>query len=306
MSNEIQLYDRFTDPMDAISRLGEFFARSGMFGCQRDEQGKVLAMACMCDKKNPIAILREYHLIDGKLCDRADSMLAKLRGKGGKHKVIKRDADEASLAITYEGETREFKFTWKEAQEEPFPFTGKTDGDGNKILKKNWATPRARMQMLWARCVSDAVRTMAPEIVAGIYTPEEVEDQPITVEAKPLLPEQPTASKPEPIVVPEAPPIRPVTPTPAPPPPDTSNADLNPAPAIDPLSTPEGIEQAILNVLWNGEQDAEKRITLADKAIKWCETKGWIKPLETLKQVSRRNAEKVIAKPDKWREAVLG
>ena len=45
-----------------------------------------------------------------------------------------------------------------------------------KTYKDNWATPRSRMQMLWARVVSDGVRTMAPEICSGIYTPEETAD----------------------------------------------------------------------------------------------------------------------------------
>lgn len=32
------------------------------------------------------------------------------------------------------------------------------------------------MQMLWARVVSDGVRAMAPEVVAGYYTPEELDE----------------------------------------------------------------------------------------------------------------------------------
>ena len=43
-------------------------------------------------------------------------------------------------------------------------------------LKAKYSTPRARMQMLWARCVSDGVRVVAPECVQGIYTPEETSD----------------------------------------------------------------------------------------------------------------------------------
>ena len=43
-------------------------------------------------------------------------------------------------------------------------------------LKAKYSTPRARMQMLWARCVSDGVRVVAPECVQGIYTPEETAD----------------------------------------------------------------------------------------------------------------------------------
>jgi hypothetical protein len=46
-------------------------------------------------------------------------------------------------------------------------------GKDNK-LKVNWQ--RFPRQMLTARCISEAVRLLAPQIVSGIYTPEEVQD----------------------------------------------------------------------------------------------------------------------------------
>jgi len=55
----------------------------------------------------------------------------------------------------------------------------------NDELKFNWSTPRKRKQMLWARLVSDVVRAIAPQVVKGIYTPEEVADF-----DKPLKPEK--------------------------------------------------------------------------------------------------------------------
>ncbi len=44
----------------------------------------------------------------------------------------------------------------------------------NSRLKYNWRT--APKQMLTARNVSEAVRLLAPQIISGIYTPEEVSD----------------------------------------------------------------------------------------------------------------------------------
>jgi len=85
MSNAaaIELYDRIADPLEAIDRMGEYLAKSGMFGCEKVEQGKVIAMACLSEKKNPMDIARTYHIIDGRLSMRADAMLAEFRNRGG-------------------------------------------------------------------------------------------------------------------------------------------------------------------------------------------------------------------------------
>jgi hypothetical protein len=56
------------------------------------------------------------------------------------------------------------------AQQEKWPF-----GKG-KELKTNWSTPIGRQDMLWARVVSRGVRKLAPGVVCGRYTPEEISD----------------------------------------------------------------------------------------------------------------------------------
>jgi hypothetical protein len=192
----VQMYDRMADPLDAIDKIGQFIARSGMFGCQREEQGKVLAATAMMEKKSLVQINRTYHLIEGNLSMRAEAMLANFRAAGGKHKIISRTPEQASIELTMGDQTQAFALTWEEAQKEPFVY-GK-----EKQFKKNWATPRARMQTMWARVVSDGVRVMAPEIVCGVYTPEEIEDTTTaTVEPKQVLQSKPQSrqeAKPEP------------------------------------------------------------------------------------------------------------
>lgn len=179
-------FDNIRDPMDFVAKFGDAMHASGMFGCKTKDQGRVLAMACLCERKNPLELTRLYHLVDGKLSMRADAMLAEFRGRGGEHKLIARTPDEAAIELTIgkgKGATKEiFRLTFKEVVQEPFPWAkgGKKflpDGSPDpKQLKDNWATPRARMQMLWARVVSDGVRTLMPEVVAGSYTPEEIGD----------------------------------------------------------------------------------------------------------------------------------
>ena len=43
-------------------------------------------------------------------------------------------------------------------------------------IKDNWSTPIDREAMMWARVVSESLRRVCPEIYAGIYAPEEIED----------------------------------------------------------------------------------------------------------------------------------
>lgn len=170
----LAVYDRISDPIAAVREMGKDIAHSQMFGCSNEEQGRVLAMTCFAKRMDPLALAERYHLIKGKLSMRADAMLAGLHERGGSHRIIRRTADAAEIEIAINGDTQRFAFTWEEAKQEPFVY-GKEE-KGKRPLKDNWATPRSRMQMLWARVVSDGVRAMCPEVVCGSYAPEEIAD----------------------------------------------------------------------------------------------------------------------------------
>lgn len=179
METSITFYDRIQDPIVAVEKLGTFFAQSGMFGCTKTQQGMVLAMTCLARRIDPLEAAATYHIMDmgGRITVsmKYDAMMAKFRGKGGKQKVIARTPERAEVELAIDGDAQKFAFTWEEAQKEDFVWSNKVDKSGNRLLKNTWATPRGRMQMLWARVVSDGIRTMAPEINFGTYTPEEAD-----------------------------------------------------------------------------------------------------------------------------------
>ena len=154
-----------------MQELGALFERSGMFGCKQQGQGTVLVMSCLMSGMNPLEFIEHYHLVDGRPSMRADAMLSKLVERGGDYQIVQRDAEGAKISVQAGKRKGEFAFSWEDAKKEPFPY--QKDG---KTLKTNWATPRARTQMLWARVVSDAVRTVDPGAVRGTYTPEEIQD----------------------------------------------------------------------------------------------------------------------------------
>lgn len=286
---EIELYSKINNPIEGIRQVGEFFAKSGMFGCEKIEQGMVLAMACLAEKKSPLEIKRTYHLLNGELSMRADAMLAQFRSKGGKHKVLKRTADEASVELELNGDKQTFTFTWEMAKAEPFVWMKDKDKGGNPIPKKNWATPRARMQMLWARVISDGVRTLAPEIVSGVYTPEEAEDETPQPAPKPLF--TPTgAAKPAVDVastpVTTAPPAASTSPAPEPVKPA---APILQFASMDPETkrlTPESVgllEKAI------GEENATT-------VLEWMKKQGWIKT--NLSELSAKKANAILTRTE--------
>jgi hypothetical protein len=290
---DIELYSKMNDPMDAIERVGQFFAASGMFGCEKREQGMVLAMACIAEKKSPIEIKRCYHLQQGELSMRADAMLAEFRNRGGKHKVISRTAELASVELTgTDGDKQTFSFSWEDAKKEPFVWTWKDPVTKQQlkepIPKKNYATPRTRMQMLWARVISDAVRTMAPEIVSGTYTPEEIDDN-APSNVAPLLPEKPAPAMEQ---QPAASPVIDVVTAP-----EGSSVSTTPhepklaGPGILAPETVEALEVAI------GPENAEA-------ALAWLKGNNWI--TTNLSQLSVKRASRILKNPAAFIETVKG
>lgn len=158
------VYDRIA-PMEFVEKFGKVFWITGAGGAKTKEEGELLALACLCERKTIFEINREFHLMDGKLSMRADAMLAKFRERGGKHKWINTGDDgiEAECEFTFDGQTQVVRYSIEDAKR-----AGLVKEKGNWIK-----TPG---NMLRSRVVSNAIRMIAPEVVAGYYTPEENED----------------------------------------------------------------------------------------------------------------------------------
>lgn len=179
----LSVYDRMTNPLDAVKSLGRSIAMSKMFGQVSLEQGEILALECLARRQPVLTIAETYHVIHGRLSMRADAILAKFNEQGGRHRIISRTGDKAEVELSIGGQTLTFSLTWDEARAEPFVYNGKEEAVVEALAKKQkpaikskYATPRSRMQMLWARVVSDGVRAMLPGVVSGRYTPEELGD----------------------------------------------------------------------------------------------------------------------------------
>jgi len=167
-------YAKITDPMAAVAELGKFFHQSGIMKLGSPGDGAVVAMTCFCEGMTPMEFAKTYHIINGRPSMRADMMAAKFKGAGGKinWKNFGDDGQFAEAEFVYEDQKHVIRYTIEDAKN----VLGKDEKGKERIDKpdSNWMKDRGAM--LRARLITKAIRIMAPEIIAGVYTPEEIEE----------------------------------------------------------------------------------------------------------------------------------
>lgn len=166
----VGVYDRISDPMLAIKTLGRSIFLSGIFGLDKPEQGEILAMQCLVEKKSPLELARTYHFIQGQLAIRSDALLAKFHQAGGSVKWTERTDEKVKATFRKGTASADIVADMKE-------YVGNGTALGkDKQLKDNWKKwPR---RMLTARAISEGVRLIAPECCFGTYTVEELDATP--------------------------------------------------------------------------------------------------------------------------------
>ena len=170
LSTAVGVYDRISDPMSAIKTLGRSIFLSGIFGLDKPEQGEILAMQCLVEKKSPLELARTYHFIQGQLAIRSDALLAKFHQAGGSVDWTERTDEKVRATFRKGTASADIVADMKE-------YVGNGTALGkDKQLKDNWKKwPR---RMLTARAISEGVRLIAPECCFGTYTVEELDATP--------------------------------------------------------------------------------------------------------------------------------
>ena len=231
---------------DALEKFGNYIFQSNMFGVRNPAEGFVIGITCQQEGMTLMQFKERYHLIQGQVAMKSEAMLANLLELGGEYEVIERTPERAALKVTYKKATFVSELKWEDAQKEDY-----TKGR-NGQLKDNWSTPRRRMQMMWARAVSDGVRAVCPLATRGHYTPEEAVDfdEPKMVNVTPAPAsypqpeaEQPAASAPAPVVE-VLPPQEPPTVPPA----ATQPTAPAPTPAMFKNEGPSDLDYAVCKI----------------------------------------------------------
>lgn len=158
-------------PFNELQQMGRALHASGLFPSFKSEAQAIgLLMLAQAEGVHPVMATRKFHIMhDGKPTMRSDAMLAGYRAKGGKVRW-KTAADDKTAQVgewEFEGTTTVIGFTMAEAIAAGYTTATPKPGSG-------WARDPAAM--LRARTISRATRMLTPEVVVGLYTPEEVED----------------------------------------------------------------------------------------------------------------------------------
>lgn len=168
MSNDLVLLP--VQNMNDLVTMGEVMAKSGIMGIKNPADGFVVAATCHQEKMSLMKFEETFHIIQGRPSKKSEAMLSSLMELGGEYEVVERTPERCAIKLTFRKATYLSELTWEDAQQEDY-----TKANNGK-LKDNWSTPRRRMQMMWARVVSDGVRVVCPMATRGCYTPEEVQD----------------------------------------------------------------------------------------------------------------------------------
>ena len=157
--------------------MGQKFAKSGMGGCTKVEQGEIIMMECMARRMSPLEFVKDYHLVNGKVTMRADAMAAKFNQAGG-HIAWEEFSDKLAKAT----------FTDRRGHKTTISY-GIEEAAKAGVANRAGAWKQHTAAMLRARLISKAIRMVAPECITGCYTEDEISGGDVQVE-KPLFTKQ--------------------------------------------------------------------------------------------------------------------
>ena len=188
----ITIYDRLAEQnaMQAVEMMGNAIARCGMFGVTKPEQGVVLALTSLMERRSVTELARQFHIIEGKLTMRADAMQAAFQASGGRitwKTTTEKECEAVFSHVDYCPDGVTVRITLDELKA-----SGVAIGRGGELKTNYQKFPR---QMLRARVISEGVRMVDPSVIVGVYTPEEVSD---FGEQRPVRPIQDAEYEPEP------------------------------------------------------------------------------------------------------------
>ena len=150
-------------PIDALERMAQAISASKLFGLATPDQALALMLVAQAEGLHPATAARDYHIIQNRPSLKADAMLARYLGSGGKVEWLAHTDTKVEATFSHPaGGTLTIAWDMERA---------KKAGLGGKDMWTKY--PR---QMLRARVISEGIRATNPAVATGIYTPEEIMD----------------------------------------------------------------------------------------------------------------------------------
>lgn len=150
-----------------IDMIGTAFAQGGLRGCKSPGQGKALAMTCIMEGLTPMQFTERYDIIDGRPTKKSITLQADFESAGGiiDWEDMGDDGKEARARFRFRNHDHVFRYTIDEAVRQV----------GKEKMQKpdsNWA--RNPGSMLRARLITKALRIVAPSVIGGAHTADEL------------------------------------------------------------------------------------------------------------------------------------
>lgn len=146
-----------------LLKMADAVAKSRLFGIDTPEQALALMSIAQAEGYHPAQAARDYHIIKGKPTLKADAMLARFQQSGGK---VSWDSYTDVRVVG----------TFSHPQGGAVTVDWDLDRAKKAGLLSNPTWQKFPRNMLRARVISEAIKTIYPGVSVGIYTPEEVED----------------------------------------------------------------------------------------------------------------------------------
>jgi len=163
--NELALYDEAIMPQtfDGMLAQADILAKSGLLP-QTVRTGAAAAAIMLAGRElgiPPMQSFRTIYVVKGNVSLSAQLMAALIIKAGHAYELVENSNTRCVIKYTRKsGATYTHEFTLEDAKR-----AGLVDGD-------NWRKyPKA---MLWSRCMSAGARAFMPDVIMGMYTPEEL------------------------------------------------------------------------------------------------------------------------------------
>jgi hypothetical protein len=163
--------------IDDVERLARIAVASNYTACRRPEEAAFLLMTGRELGLSPMQSLRGIYVVSGKPVLSADLMVAAVRRSGlcESWRVVESTAARCEIETLRKGETAPARRVWTMDDAKRAGLAG----------KGTWAAYPAAM--LRHRCAADLARQEYPDVLLGLYDPDEMDASPAVAESVPTL-----------------------------------------------------------------------------------------------------------------------
>ena len=144
--------------------MADSIIRSGFYGFKTKDQVIAVMLVAQAENKHPATVMQEYDIIQGRPALKSQAILARFQLAGGKVQWVENGPKKCIGTFTHEaGGSITVEWTIEMAKQAG-------------VYKEGSAWSKYPEDMLRARVISRAVRSIYPACILGHYSAEEVQD----------------------------------------------------------------------------------------------------------------------------------